>query len=96
MNDGHDRLAEASPNAVIALPLILLGLAWLQELLDQLLFSGRWNLAMGPGTPWWTLFTAPFSHAGLGHLVANSLVFLPLSYLVLARAPALISRFGSQ
>ena len=40
---------------------------------------------MGPGTPWWTLFTAPFSHAGLGHLVANSLVFLPLSYLVLAR-----------
>ena len=82
---GHDRLAEASPNAVIALPLILLGLAWLQELLDQLLFAGRWNLAMGPGTPWWTLFTAPFSHAGLGHLVANSLVFLPLSYLVLAR-----------
>jgi len=82
---GHDRLAEASPLAVIALPLILLGLAWLQELLDQLLFAGRWNLAMGPGTPWWTLFTAPFSHAGLGHLVANSLVFLPLSYLVLAR-----------
>ena len=70
---------------MIALPLILLGLAWLQELLDQLLFAGRWNLAMGPGTPWWTLFTAPFSHAGLGHLVANSLVFLPLSYLVLAR-----------
>ena len=82
---GHDRLAEASPLAVIALPLILLGLAWLQELLDQLLFAGRWNLALGPGTPWWTLFTAPFSHAGLGHLVANSLVFLPLSYLVLAR-----------
>ena len=82
---GHDRLVEDSPNAVIALPLILLGLAWLQELLDQLLFAGRWNLAMGPGTPWWTLFTAPFSHAGLGHLVANSLVFLPLSYLVLAR-----------
>ena len=69
-----------------ALPLILLGLAWLQELVDQLLFGGRWNLAMGPGTPWWTLFTAPFSHAGLGHLVANSLVFLPLSYLVLARS----------
>ena len=70
---------------MIALPLILLGLAWLQELLDQLLFAGRWTLAMGPGTPWWTLFTAPFSHGGLGHLVANSLVFLPLSYLVLAR-----------
>lgn len=71
---------------VIVLPLILLGLAWLQELVDQLIFGGRWNLAMGPGSPWWTLITAPFSHEGLGHLVANSLVFLPLSYLVLARS----------
>jgi len=71
---------------VIALPLILLGIAWLQELIDQLVFAGRWNLAMGPGTPWWTLFTAPFSHGGFGHLLANSLVFLPLSYLVLARS----------
>ena len=72
--------------ALIALPLILLGLAWLQELVDQLIFGGRWNLAMGPGTPWWSLFTAPFSHQGFGHLITNSLVFLPLSYLVLARS----------
>ena len=72
--------------ALIALPLILLGLAWIQELVDQLIFGGRWNLAMGPGTPWWSLFTAPFSHQGLGHLITNSLVFLPLSYLVLARS----------
>lgn len=71
---------------MIALPLILIGLAWLQELVDQLFFGGRWNLAMGPGSPWWTLLTAPFSHGGIGHLVANSLVFLPLSYLVLARS----------
>jgi len=71
---------------LIALPLILLGLAWLQELVDQLIFGGRWNLAMGPGSPWWTLFTAPFSHQGLGHLITNSLVFVPLSYLVLARS----------
>ena len=71
---------------MIALPLILLSIAWLQELIDQLVFAGRWNLAMGPGTPWWTLFTAPFSHGGFGHLLANSLVFLPLSYLVLARS----------
>ena len=70
---------------MIALPLILLGIAWLQELIDQLVFAGRLNLAMGPGTPWWSLFTAPFSHGGFGHLLANSLVFLPLSYLVLAR-----------
>ena len=73
-------------DGLIALPLILLGLAWLQELVDQLLLGGRWNLAMGPGTPWWTLFTAPFSHQGFGHLLTNSLVFLPLSYLVLARS----------
>ena len=66
-----------------SLPLILLGVAWLQELLDQLIGAGRWSLAMAPGTPWWTLFTAPFSHGGLGHLLANSLVFVPLSYLVL-------------
>jgi membrane associated rhomboid family serine protease len=67
------------------LPLLLLGLAWAQELVDQLLFSGRWNLAMGPGQPWWTLFTAPFSHGGFAHLIANSLIFLPLSYLVLSK-----------
>ena len=80
-SDGRETVPE-----VIVLPLILLGLAWLQELVDQLIFGGRWNLAMGPGSPWWTLITAPFSHEGLGHLVANSLVFLPLSYLVLARS----------
>ena len=72
--------------ALIALPLILLGLAWLQELVDQVIFGGRWNLALGPGTPWWSLFTAPFSHQGFAHLITNSLVFLPLSYLVLARS----------
>ena len=72
--------------ALIALPLILLGLSWLQELVDQVIFGGRWNLALGPGTPWWSLFTAPFSHQGFGHLITNSLVFLPLSYLVLARS----------
>jgi len=69
----------------VLLPWILLGVAWLLELLEQLIGAGRWTLAMGPGTPWWTLFTAPFSHGGLGHLLTNSLVFVPLSYLVLIR-----------
>ena len=45
------------------LPLLLLGLAWAQELVDQLLFGGGWNLAMGPGQPWWTLFV-PIQGAG--------------------------------
>ena len=71
---------------MIVLPLILLGLSWLQEGIDQILLGGRWNLAMGPGTPWWTLLTAPFSHGDLGHLIGNSIVFLPLSYLVLLKS----------
>ena len=67
------------------IPLLLLGVAWGQELIDQLLFHGRWNLPMGPGLPLWGVLTAPFSHAGFGHLLSNSLVFVPLSWLVLSR-----------
>ena len=67
------------------IPLLLLGMAWCQELIDQLLFQGRWNLPMGLGLPLWGVLTAPFSHAGFGHLISNSLVFLPLSWLVLTR-----------
>jgi membrane associated rhomboid family serine protease len=67
------------------LPLIPLGLAWVQEGIDQLLFAGRWNLPMVHGGPFWGLLTAPFSHAGFGHLISNTLWFLPLSWLVLLR-----------
>jgi len=49
------------------------------------LVGGRWNLAIGPGTAWWSLFTAPFSHSGIGHLLTNTLAFLPLSYLVISQ-----------
>ena len=69
----------------LLLPLALLGLAWSQELVDQLLFAGTWNLPMGPGLPLWRVVTAPFSHAGWAHLMSNSLAFLPLSWLVLSR-----------
>jgi membrane associated rhomboid family serine protease len=65
------------------LPVALLALAWAQELIDQFLFAGRWNLPMVPRGPLWGLLTAPFSHAGFGHLISNSLWFLPLSWLVL-------------
>ena len=67
------------------IPLLLLGLAWAQELIDQLFFQGRWNLPMGPGLPLWGVLTAPFSHAGFSHLISNSLVFVPLSWLVRTR-----------
>ena len=40
---------------------------------------------MGGGYPWWGVFTAPFSHSGFSHLVSNTLLFLPLSWLVLIK-----------
>ncbi len=76
-------LARIGTNLLI--PPLLLLLAWGQELLDQLLFGGRWNLPMIPGGSLLGVFTAPFSHSGFGHLLANSLVFLPLSWLVLLK-----------
>ncbi len=67
------------------LPIILIGIAWIQEMVDQVFFNGNWNLLMGGGYPWWGLFTAPFSHSGFTHLIPNTLLFLPLSWLVLAK-----------
>jgi len=69
----------------LLLPLALLGVIWLQEGIDQLLFGGTWNWPMGAGLPIWRVVTAPFSHAGWGHLISNSLIFLPLSWMVLSR-----------
>lgn len=77
-------LARLGTNLLI--PPLILAVAWGQELIDQLLFGGRWNLPMTPGGPFIGVFTAPFSHAGFGHLLGNSLVFLPLSWLVLAKS----------
>lgn len=67
------------------LPLLILAVAWGQELIDQLLFGGRWNLPMLPGGSFLGVLTAPFSHSGFAHLLANSTLFLPLSWLVLLR-----------
>ena len=69
-------------------PVLLLGMAWCQELVDQLLFGGQWNLPMGPGLPIWGVITAPFSHSGFAHLISNSVVFLPLSWLAEGQARA--------
>ncbi len=67
------------------LPLLILAVPWAQELMDQLVFGGGWNLPLVPGGPWWGLLTSPFSHSGFEHLLSNSLWFLPLSWLVLLR-----------
>jgi len=76
-------LARLGANLVI--PLALLAVAWGQELVDQLVFGGRWNLPMLPGGSFVGVLTAPFSHGGFNHLIGNSLMFLPLSWLVLLR-----------
>ncbi|CAK6689267.1 rhomboid family intramembrane serine protease [Synechococcus sp. CBW1107] len=76
-------LARLGTNLLIP-PLILL-IPWTQEVIDQLLFRGGWNLPMEPRGPFIGVFTAPFSHSGFGHLLANSLMFLPLSWLVLTK-----------
>jgi len=67
----------------VALPPLILAVSWAQELIDQILFGGRFNLPMLPRGSFWGVLTAPFSHAGFAHLLANSLWFLPLSWLVL-------------
>ena len=69
----------------LLLPLLILVIPWLQELLDQFFFAGQWNLPMTPGGSFLGVLTAPFSHSGFGHLLANSLTFIPLSWLVLLR-----------
>ncbi|MEB3276478.1 MAG: rhomboid family intramembrane serine protease [Cyanobacteriota bacterium] len=69
--------------ANLLLPPLILLIPWGQELIDQLLFGGRWNLPMIPGGSFIGVLTAPFSHSGFGHLLGNSLLFVPLSWLVL-------------
>ncbi|MCP9934607.1 MULTISPECIES: rhomboid family intramembrane serine protease [Cyanophyceae] len=68
------------------LPVLILAVPWAQEIIDQVFFGGRWNLPMVPGGPFLGVLTAPFSHGGFGHLISNSLWFLPLSWLVLAKS----------
>ena len=68
--------------ATLLIPVVVLGIAWLQEGIDQLLFGGQWNLPMVPGGSALGILTAPFSHGGWGHLLANSTLFLPLSWMV--------------
>lgn len=77
-------LAKLGANLLI--PPLILVIPWGQELIDQLLFAGRWNLPMLPGGSFLGVLTAPFSHSGFGHLLGNSLMFLPLSWLVLAKS----------
>ena len=67
----------------LLLPVFLVVTAWIQEIIDQFICGGACNLPVQPGGSLWGILTAPFSHADWGHLIGNTLYFLPLSYLVL-------------
>ena len=77
-------LARVGTTAV--LPLLILAIPWTQELIDQIFFGGTWNLPMVRGGSFLGVLTAPFSHGGFGHLLSNTLWFLPLSWLVLTKS----------
>ena len=77
-------LARTGGNLLI--PLLILAIPWVQELVDQVVFAGRWNLPMARGESFLGVLTAPFSHAGFGHLISNSIWFIPLSWMVLAKS----------
>lgn len=70
----------------MVVPLLIVAVPWGQELVDQIFFAGHWNLPMVQGGSFMGVLTAPFSHAGFGHLISNTLWFLPLSALVLLKS----------
>ena len=61
---------------------------WLLELVDQLLFHGALdNFGVWPRTAvgLWGILLAPVLHAGFGHVMANTVPFLVLGWLVMMR-----------
>lgn len=69
------------------LPLWLLAIPWTQEIIDQVVFNGQWNLVLIPrawdGIP--GIFLSAFSHSGFGHLISNTIGFAIFSWLILAK-----------
>ena len=66
----------------------LVALFWILELTD-LLFLRRsldtWGIRPRTVDGLWGILFAPFLHGGLGHLIANTLPFLTLGWLVMLR-----------
>ena len=72
---------------------VLVGGVWLQELIDLFGFGGQLDYyGIQPRDPqtFWHIFTAPFLHAGLPHLIANT---VPLAVLAFMSALRSIGRF---
>ncbi|PSN17022.1 rhomboid family intramembrane serine protease [filamentous cyanobacterium CCP5] len=72
----------------IFLPLQILAVIWAQEIIDQVVFGGRWNLPVHPRSLDGLLgiFTSAFSHSGFPHLIGNSIAFATFSWLVLLKS----------
>jgi membrane associated rhomboid family serine protease len=66
----------------------LVGLMWLEEVADLLIFQGALDAeGIRPRTEMglWGILLAPFLHAGFAHLLANTVPLLVLGWLVLLR-----------
>ncbi|MBB5365585.1 rhomboid family intramembrane serine protease [Deinococcus humi] len=72
---------------------VLVGLVWIQEIVDLLGFGGRLDYygiePRVPGT-FWHVLTAPFLHYGFAHLIANT---VPLAVLAFMSAVRGVGRF---
>jgi membrane associated rhomboid family serine protease len=72
----------------LVLPMEILTVPWLQEIVDQTFFRGRWSLAGTPrsleGIP--SIFFAAFSHGDFNHLMGNTIAFIIFSWLILAKS----------
>lgn len=79
-------LAQIQGNAL--LPLQILAIPWAQEIIDQVMLGGRWNLPVHPrswdGLP--GIVLSAFSHADFAHLIGNSIAFTLFSWLILAKS----------
>jgi len=66
--------------------LTCVGLAWAIELSDQLLFGGtldRFGIRPRSVAGLWGILAAPLLHGGFAHLIANTVPFVVLAWLVL-------------
>lgn len=64
------------------------GALWLQEIVDQLIFRGHLDVfGIHPRTLWGLvgILFAPFLHGGFGHLIANTVPLIVLSFFIMLR-----------
>jgi membrane associated rhomboid family serine protease len=84
----HKRKTLSTWNHTFFLPLIILCIPWTQEIIDQLLHQGTWNMVVHPrsiaGIP--GIFLSAFSHSGFSHLISNSIAFAIFSWLILLKS----------